>query len=226
MEEIDVKELFYEIWKNRFLIFVFVFIGAAIGIVYSMFLLKPMYKSSTTMVLSKPASETGSTSTGITSNDITLNQKLVSTYREIMVSKTVVEQVINKLKLNMDVDTLINNITVGSKQDTEVLELTVSSDDPNLSASIANTLAEKFTDKVKEVYNIENVSIIDKAEADNEPYNINEVKTTLIFVVGALVLALVIIFGRFYLDDTIKNQEELERLLKLPILAVIPEIKE
>lgn len=229
MEELDIKEIIYEIWKNKIMILVIMLLGVALGLLYHSFLVKPLYQSTTTLVLSKPATAEGSqtgTSGTITSNDIALNQKLVSTYSEIMKSRTVAREVINKLGLKVSEESLMNDITVQSKKDTELLEIAVSYTNAAKAAEIANTLAEVFTNKVKEVYNIENVSIIDQAEVATAPYNISLTKTMLLFLIASFIIGCLVVFVKMYFSNTIKSQEELEKLLGLPVLAVIPDLKE
>lgn len=226
MGELNLKELFYEFWKKKIFVLIMIIFGVAIGMLYSSFLVKPMYKSVTSLVLSKPTTEGGATSGSITQNDITLNQKLVSTYGEIMKSRTVAKQVIDRLDLKISEDELIESISVQAKKDTELLEISVSFSNPEIAANIANTLAEVFTDKVKEVYQIENVSIIDKAEKDAIPYNVNMTKTVVLFAFGFFVISCLVIFVKVYFNNTIKGPEDVERVLGLPVLAVIPKFKE
>ena len=186
-----------------------------------------MYKSVTTLVLSKVSDSNGESTNGtITQNDITLNQKLVSTYGEIMKSRTVAKQVIDRLGLKVSEEELIESISIQAKKDTELLEISVSFSNPETAANIANTLAEVFTDKVKEVYQIENVSIIDKAEVNNDPYNVNMTKTIILFAFGFFVISCLVIFIKVYFNNTIKGPEDIERILGLPVLAVIPKFKD
>lgn len=225
MEDLNLKELFYEFWKKKFFVLIMVIFGIAVGMLYSSFVVKPMYKSVTSLVLSKSTTDGSTASGSITQNDITLNQKLVSTYGEIMKSRTVAKQVIDRLGLKIDEDELINSINVQAKKDTELLEISVSYTDAKTAADIANTLAEVFTDKVKEVYQIENVSIIDKAEKNEVPYNVNMLKTVIIFSFGFLIVACLVIFIKVYFNNTIKSPEDIEKTLGLPVLAVIPKFK-
>ena len=63
---------------------------------------------------------------------------------------------------------------------------------PLIGWSIEQAKASKYiTDKVKEVYQIENVTVIDKAEMDNNPYNVNMPKTAAIFAFGFLIFSVV-----------------------------------
>lgn len=227
MEELNIKELFYEFWQKKYFVLIMLVLGVALGMLYSSFLVTPMYRSVTTLVLSNVSDTNNGTASGaITQNDLLLNQKLVSTYGEIMKSRTVAKQVIEKLGLKISEDDLINSISVQAKKDTELLEISVSNSDPKTAADIANTLAEVFTEKVKEVYQIENVTVIDKAEMDNNPYNVNMPKTAIIFAFGFLIISCLVIFAKVYFNNTIKTPEEIEKALGLPVLAVIPKFKD
>ena len=125
----------------------------------------------------------------------------------------------------MDIDKFISNISVSSKEGTEILEIIVKNDTPELSAKLANSLAVSFSQKVKEVYNIDNVSIIDEAEIPDEPYNMSTIKNVVMFGLGSFGIVCVIIFLATYFSNTVKNDEELERILGIKVLAVIPKVE-
>ena len=112
MEELDSKEL-------TMLLIVAVFI--AIGIIYTIAFVTPMYTSSTSLVLA--TSQNSSKTNTITTTDITLNSNLVSTYSEIVKSKKVVRQVISNLGIDIEEEDLRENITVSSVEDTELIEI-------------------------------------------------------------------------------------------------------
>lgn len=227
MEELDLQEILYSFKKKIGIIIAITILGAVLGFVYSKFLVKPVYRASTTLVLAKSASAgSGSTSSdSITQNDITLNQKLISTYGEIVKSRAVARSVINRENLDMDIDKFISNISVSSKEGTEILEIIVKNETPELSAKLANSLAVSFSQKVKEVYNIDNVSIIDEAEIPDEPYNMSTIKNVVMFVLGSFGIVCIIIFLATYFSNTVKNDEELERILGIKVLAVIPKVE-
>lgn len=226
MEEIDIKELFKMFMKKLYVIIIVTIIGAAAGFVYSKYAVKPMYKSTTSFVLSKANGQENIQTSAITQSDITLNQKLVSTYREIVKSKTIAKKVIDKLELNMSEDSFMKNITVSSKDDTELILITVSNRDPQIAASIANALVEVFKEKVTEVYKIENLAIIDVAEPSTRPYNTGTVKNIALFAMAGLVASCGILFIVFYFDNTVKRQDEIENLLGIPVIAAINKYNE
>lgn len=230
MEELDIIELLYALKKRIKYIVIAVVIGALVGFIYSKFLVTPMYKSSTTFVLSKSTENNvqveNTSSEAITQSDITLNSKLVSTYSEIIKSKTIAKEVINTLGLDMTVEQFKSNVTVTSKDDTELIEITVSNENGKIAADIANSLAEVFREKVYEVYKIDNLSIIDVAEEATEPYNIGTVKNIVLFALVGMVLSCGIIFLIVYFDDTIKDEKDIEALLNIPVIASIPKLED
>lgn len=223
MDEINLQEFLYNLRKKIPVLIIATLIGAILGGVNLIFMTKPMYESSTTLILVKSNSESNSS---ITQTDIVLNQKLIGTYSEIIKSRSVAKEVIDSLGIDMSVEELISSITVSSKTDTEILKITVRNDDNNLAPKIASTLADVFTKKVKEIYDIDNVAIIDEAEVPTKPYNTNSLKTIGIFTFGALLVTVLFIFVVTYFSNTVKDEEELERLLNLRVLAIIPKIEE
>lgn len=223
MDEINLQEFLYNLRKKIPVLIIATLIGAILGGVNLIFMTKPMYESSTTLILVKSNSESNSS---ITQTDIVLNQKLIGTYSEIIKSRSVAKEVIDSLGIDMSVEELISSITVSSKTDTEILKITVRNDDNNLAPKIASTLANVFTKKVKEIYDINNVAIIDEAEVPTKPYNTNSLKTIGIFTFGALLVTVLFIFVVTYFSNTVKDEEELERLLNLRVIAIIPKIEE
>lgn len=226
MEELDLKQLVNIFWNKRLHIISIVLVFAIIGAIYSFLLVTPEYKSYTSLILSK--SETsGQDNTGaITQTDITLNQKLVPTYSQLIKSKNVLREVIDNLGIEDSEETLKNQITVSAIDDTELIQITVTSVYPEKAKQIANEIASVFTKKVSEFYNISNVHIVDEAEVSTEPYNINHAKDIIIFIVIGIVISCVYVLLANMLDTTVKSQEDIEKQIGVIVLASIPVIRE
>lgn len=219
MEEINLKELFkYFLGKWKIILIITIAI-IFVGSIYSAFIKTPMYKSTTKIVLVRTGE---SDSNSITQNDVTLNQKLVSTYREIVKSTRVLNKVIKSLKLDMTYEELYNKTIVESVSDTEIIKISVVSEDASEAKEIANEIANTFSDEVTSIYQIQNISILEKAEMRKKPYNKNFVKEEIIYVLIGLVAAFGTVFVMFYFDTTIKTVEEVEEKFGLPILGQIP----
>ena len=213
MEELDLKELFLIFWNRKIEILLITLIFVVIGILYSYFYLVPVYKSSTTLILaqsSSTAEQKGESS--ITQTDLTLNSKLVSTYSEIMKRKSVLSKVVSNL-----------GMSVKAVSDTELIEITVKNKDPEKAALIANEIAKVFSEKVVEIYNISNIYILDRAEANPVPCNINHVKDIVIFAFIGIVISIIICLIANMLDTTIKTEEDVEKTTGLLVLTSIPD---
>ena len=222
MEEINLKELLSYFISKIWIVFITFGLLIMFSVVNTKFIKVPLYNSSTTIVLT--INNESELNTSITQNDITINQKLVATYRQIIKSRRVLDKVIENLELDMEASTLSKKVSVTNETDTELLKITVSDEDPELAAMIADEIAKAFSEDIVDIYNIKNVSIIDKALESDTPYNIKLVKDAIIFGMLGIVLGLGIIFIMFYFDTTIKNSEEIEEKLGLPVLGVVPAI--
>jgi len=225
MEELDLKELFNIFWHKKISILVIVLISMIIGVIYTMGFTIPMYSSSTTLVLATSGNQDLSKEaliTSATATELTVNSKLVSTYSELVKSKNILRQVISNLNIKIDENELRKNVKVSSVKDTELIEITVKDENPSYSAQIANEIAKVFTDKVKEIYNIENVQIVDEAEAADNPSNINHKKDVLISAIIGLAVSIFYVLLVNMLDTTVKTPEDIENATKLPVLASIP----
>ncbi len=223
MEEIDLKELIGMFLEKKFLIIFVVILFAILGAVYTTRFITPLYESSTSLVLV----QTGDTETSlgvsesITTTDITLNSKLVDAYAVVAKSKRVANKVLENLKLDMPIDDLRESITISSASDTQNLKVAVRHENPEEACKIANEVAEVFIEEVTEIYKVKNLYILDPAEVNTIPCNINLVKNIVIFAfVGAILVAGYILLVNM-LDTTIKTDTDIEKAVSVPVLASI-----
>ena len=226
-DEIDLKELFEVFWKKKAIIILVTILFAIIGLGYTKYLITPKYKSATTVLLAQNNSESEKDITNeITQTDITLNQKLVSTYGVLVKSKNVIGQVLENLNMrNMNEEEVRKNISVKAVEDTQVIEITYVNEEPRVAYLITNELSKVFGEKVVEIYNINNVYVVDKAELATEPYNINNIRNILIFAIAGFGLSCITIFIFSLFDTTVKTQEDVEKKTGLSVLAQIPAVK-
>ena len=221
MEEIDLKELLSLFWSKKTQIILIVLIFMLIGVIYTVGFVTPKYTSSTTLLLATSENSTDKSST-ITTTDVTLNSKLVSTYSALVQSKSVLRQVISNLGIKISEDELKNNITVTQEKDTEIIKISVSNTNANTAEKVANEVAKVFTEKIQEIYKINNVQIVDAAEVETTPSNINHPKDVMIFTFIGIVIATGYVLVANMLDTTVKTAEEVEKEFKVPVLATIP----
>lgn len=220
MEEIDLKELLGKILEKKSTILLLTAIFIVIGFIYSSFIVVPQYASSVKLVLAQSTLENDSTA--ITTTDITLNSKLISTYTEIIKSSKVIRQVISNLGIEDKEGSLRGNVSVAAETGTDIIKIRVLNTDSKKAADIANEMAVVFTEEVKRLYGIDNVNILDAAEPNNVPSNINLTKTMIIFGAVGLIIAVAYIFVIYMLDNSVKSSDEVEKVTQIPVLASIP----
>lgn len=223
MEELDLKELFFMFWNKKLEIILITLMFVAVGIGYSYFFVKPEYTSTTSLVLAQ-SSSSGQTGDGaISATDLTMNSKLVSTYSELIKRKAILGQVCENLNIpDSNIQELRGKIKVNSAKNTEIIEISVTNKDPNKAAAIANEIAKVFGRKIVEIYNISNVYLLDRAEANAVPSNINHMKDVVIFAFIGLVIAAVYVLIANMLDNTIKTEQDVEATTELLVLSSIP----
>ena len=218
MEQIDLAEFFRYYLSKIIIVVIGIGLMVVVGNVYSLIARRPLYESNTAIVL---ASESKDSAT-YTQNDLQLNQKLVSTYSQIIKSRKVMQKVIDTERLNYTVSQLSENVTVTSVQDTELIKISVNDRNSITAMKIANDIVPVFSEEVKRIYKIDNVSVVDEAVEASKPYNINYVKENLIYILVGFVLASAIIFIIYYFDTTIKSSEIVEDKLGLTVIGIVP----
>ena len=226
MEELDLKQLLDLFLSKILQIVLIVVIATGIGIIYTMGFVTPKYSSSTSLVLtaSEKSAESAETTT-ISTTDLTLNSKLVSTYSELVKSKKVLRQVISNLGIDVSEDALRSNVSVESVKDTELIKITVTNENAVYASKIANEIAKVFSEMIPSIYNINNIYILDEAEVEDVPSNINHAKDVVIFALIGVVIAVGYVLVANMLDTTIKSPEDVEKGFSLPVLVSIPLIE-
>ena len=226
MEELDLKEFFNLFMSKIVQIILIVLIAGIIGAVYTYAFTTPKYSSSTSLVLvGSTQASNAENANSITTTDVILNSKLVSTYSELVKSKNVLRKVISNLGIDISEEVLKKNVSVNAVEDTELIRITVTNENAAYSAKIANEIAKVFSELIKKTYNINNITIIDEAEVSSIPSNIHHTKDIILFSIGGLVIAVLYVLLSNMLDTTVKTPEDIEKGFGLPVLVSIPQVE-
>ncbi|MHB8126285.1 MAG: YveK family protein [Desulfitobacteriaceae bacterium] len=222
-QEIELRQ-YWEVLRKRWLIVVIIpLIAALTSGVISFFILKPVYQASTTLIVGKKASESTLNAGQMLDYSVLMaNQQLAKTYVTIAQSRTVEQNVIMNLNLSLTVGGLDRLIAINPVKNTEILEIQVSNTNPEMAASIANTMAQEFSKAVIEIKKVDSVSIVDKAVTPTSPVKPNKKLNVLIAFVVGLMASVGLVFLLEYLDNTIKTTHDVENILGIPVLGLIP----
>lgn len=219
MEEINLRDLLSYFKKHLILFIVMVLFVVSAGTIYSVFLLKPEYKAQATVILSSDKSK------NTVQSEINANKNLIDTYTEVVKSHRVLDRVKNEMQIDDTYEQLVKKVTVASLKDTEIISISVVDRDKNHSYSLANTIADTFTNEIGQIYNDKSVNVLDRAVEPQKPHNVDLVKQEAIYAAAGIVLATAVIFLMFYIDRTIKTTEQIEQLFKLPIYGKIRKLE-
>ena len=219
MEEINLRDLLSYFKKHLILFIVVVLFVVSAGTIYSVFILKPEYKSQATVILSSDKSK------NTVQSEINANKNLIDTYTEVVKSHRVLDRVKSEMQIEDTYEQLVKKVTVASLKDTEIISISVVDLDKNHSYSLANRIADTFTDEIGQIYNDKSVNVLDRAVEPQKPYNVDIVKQEAIYAAAGIVLATAVIFLMFYFDRTIKTTEQIEQLFKLPIYGKVRKLE-
>ena len=216
----ELREYFQMIKKRWLLVVVITLLASLISALVSYFLIKPTYKADISVIIGSTSSVGDEANQSY--NDVLMYQKIVQSYTEIAKTRLVAEDVIDALDLDMSSGELINMISVSVKSNTEILNITVKADNAALARNIANQYAKSLKKVSIDIRNIDNVQLMDDAVLPTSPDSPRPLLNIAIAFFLGLMLSIGTIFLIEYLDNTIKSQEELEKLFKLPVLGAIP----
>lgn len=222
-ETISLKELYQVIKKRLNIILICTVIAIAVSSIVSFFMLTPIYQVSTQLLVNKTKDEQTTYST----NEVQTNLQLINTYNVIIKSPAILDIVIKDLDLSMTTSDLYGKITVESEQNSQVVNLSVQDADPHVAAKIANKIAEVFETKISEIMNIDNVSVLAQAVVTDgqSPIKPQPMLNIAIALILGLMVGVGLAFLFEYLDNTIKTEQDIEKLLGLPVLGVITTIE-
>lgn len=217
MEEINIKELLQYMKEKIWIVGIALVLSLTTSIIYTQAIKKPIYKSSTTYVLISDSNKEG-----ITTSEVTLNEKLIATYKEIIKSRNILEKVIQELNLDETPSSLAKKISVEQVGTSSMIKITVSNKDPEMAKKIAETIGNAFSKEIESLYKISNLGLVDKALVPLVAANESNSKEMIMINGGALALSLMIIFMLFYFDNTVKDQEQVQEKTNLPVLGNVP----
>lgn len=220
--EIDVFAMLKTLWKRKFSIVLVALVFAIAAFGYSAFLAKKEYQSTSRIYV---VSRQNQDNNALTNSDLQAGAYLVKDYREIILSQNVLSQAIEELKLDMTPTELSKKISVSVPTDTRILSITAKDGDPKEAARIANGLRNVAAEKIISVTKVSDVTTLDEAEVPQSPSSPNIRRNVLLgFIAGAGLMVVLLVVVEV-LDDRVKKPEDVEELMGLPLLGVVPDIK-
>lgn len=218
-DEIDLLkfwESFKKVWGRCVLIVIVLTVLAFCG---SKFLLAEQFTASSKLII---VQESTINNSQISYNDLQTSQKLVTTYSEIMKSEAILDEVIDNLRLDMTAASLNSILTVESKSNTEIIDVSCTTTDPKLSATITNEVVRVFVNKIYDIMNVDNVTVLNEAKVPEVKSGPSNTKNALMGSVIGIVISGLIVVYKSLTDTKIKTVEEVKAIFDYPIIGNIP----
>ncbi|WP_105125475.1 YveK family protein [Streptococcus suis] len=217
--EIDVLFLLRTIWRKKILIVLTAFLGAMLAFAFSSFLVTPQYDSTTRIYVVSQNVEAGA---GLTNQELQAGSYLVKDYKEIILSQDVLTKVQTELGLT---ESIKEKIAVSIPVDTRIVSISVRDADPNEAARIANGLRVVAAQKIIEVTKVSDVTTLEEAVPAEEPSTPRTKRNIVLGLLAGGFLAVALVLVVEVLDDRVKRPQDIEEVLGMPLLGVVPDSK-
>lgn len=222
-DTIDLLEWLRQVKRFLPLIIVVTILFGVGGFLFSRYLITPEYESSIMMIVNTKQDNI----TTVTNDNIQSAKNLVSTYSIIIKSNTVLNQVIENLGLNEEYDTLRHKVYVSAVDDTQVMRIAVRDEDSANATQIINEIASIAPDVIVDAVEAGSCKVISQVVTSDGQVTPNVMKNTVIATaIGFLVIMTAVILINAFRVKKIVTEDDLKKLTGLPILGVIPEVKE
>ena len=220
MEEqvISISEIIDAVKKRWKIIALCTLIATLLSGIFSFFIIAPTYEASTKVFIGKEESSVEN----YNYNDITMYQKLLKTYSELIKTKDLINRSITNSEYELEVEDVLNNVSVKTVADTQMIQIAYKSTSPNIAKNMLENITNEFITTAQELVPNGNVRVLETVELPEEPVAPNKKMNIAIAFILGMMVGLGIVFLLEYLDNTYKNKEQLEKDLDIPVLGVIP----
>lgn len=213
--DINFAALFDNILRRFWLVVLCAVIAAGAAYGYVRFFVDPVYSSTATLYIGNDTGEFGYT-------EANLYKTLAKDFEYIIKKPTVTEEVVNRLGLNMSASQLRDCMSVSNIAETRILEIVVSTSDPDLSKSIADTICSVASERFVSILNVNYVSTVDMGSLAKAPSNINYLRSMVLAAMAGALVCVFVIIVRTLMDDKIKSPDDVEYYLGLSVLGTTP----
>lgn len=221
---IDLAHVVKNVWHRIWVVAIAGVLAAAIAFSIAAFAITPTYSSSIMLYVNNSSFTVGDLGFSISSSEISAAQSLVKTYTVLLKNRTTLERIIDETEANYTWEELYEMIDAAPVNETEIMEVTVTSTDPYEAEKLANGIARILPKRVSEIVEGSSMEVVDSAIAVTEKVAPNITRYTAVgFILGVLLsVALLVVLA--LLDNTIHDEEYILNNYGYPILAKIPDL--
>lgn len=215
-ETIDLIKIFTILKKNIKYLIILPIVFLVLSILITFSFMTPKYSNSTQVLVNQKE-----TDNQMMAQQVQSDLQLVNTYSEIIKSPRILDKVSKNLKGKYSSNEISGMLTVSNQAESKILNITVENESRENAGKVANEIANVFSKEVKDIMNVDNVSILSKADNNGSKVSPKPLINAVVGVFLGLIVALIIIFLKEILDKRIKTEEDVEEQLNIPVLGII-----
>ena len=216
-----VLELLQALKEKIALILAAAILAAALGWGFSAFLVPKRYEASVNMIVNTRTEITGV----VTSDSISSARNLADTYAIIIKSNKVLNQVIDRLGLQMSFEELYDIVSVNDINNTQVMKIAAQCSDPALAEQIVQTISEIAPAIVADAVEAGSCKVVSDVYTAQKPISPSPLRNAVLYGAAAMLLVCAAIVLRELFNDQIIDDGDLEKKLGIPALGVIPDVE-
>ena len=221
--EVDLFDLIRLLWQRLWVIVLSMIVCGTIAFSASVFLVTPMYTSSAMLYVNNSSASVSGIPITITSSQLSASKSLLKTYVVILKTRTTLEQVQERTKLDYTVGELQGMISAVAVNSTDIFQITVTCPDPHDARTIVDTLVDIIPDRIADIVDGSSVRIVDTAITPTSRSSPSYTRYAVIGVLVGAVLSCAVIVIEDLMNTTVRDEEYLKQRYNIPILAVVPE---
>jgi len=220
MEEMEFKiEDIFKILKRRWKIIAGITVGITLIVtLVSFYVITPVYEVNSKVFIGKEETNNAD----YNNNDVQMYQKLLKTYSELLKTKDLIGNTINKNNLDITPSEVIDNLRITPMADTQILEISYQNKDKALAKEVLVSVIDEFMVETKEIIQNGNVQVVESAELPEKPISPNKGMNIAVACLVGFMMGVAIVLLIEYMDDTFKTKEQTERVMELPVIGLIP----
>jgi len=205
-KDIQIKE-FFMIMKKRLWIVVLITILATVGgYYYSNQNNIPQYQTSTRII-------------------VEADESYMSTLMVMIKDPIIMDKVKEELNVGRSPEGIASQIEVTRVDDSKVIMIGVTDQQPKTAADIANYTAKVFKNEAGKLLEFDDVQLLSEAKQNNSPVSENKDRLIYIAAILGLVAGVGLVFLIDSLDDTIEKENQVEEVLGVPVIGAISNMK-
>ena len=216
-QEIDLRELGKSFRKKWWIVFIATILALVLTYFATERLMVPMYKADTTLFIGSEENNIG-----ISLNDLTRNTRLIEDYQNLAKTRLIIESVLETLNYDISIKEFQKRMDIKVIDNSRLFVVSYSSENPVVSAEIANELANQLSFSVLEIVGVRNIRIIDEAIVPTEPDTPNLFKNLVFGGLTGCVLGIIFVLIAVLRNDKITDIGTVEKIVRAPIIGKIP----